>query len=99
MASIISADMTIDGVKKQVLFFSNPNNKEARTHMTIKASLDDGLTWPVEYQVELNAAGGYGYSCMTMVDENNVGILYEGNKELFFQKIPVKDIVKGLLDY
>ncbi len=99
MASIISADMTIDGVKKQVLFFSNPNNKEARTHMTIKASLDDGLTWPVEYQVELNAAGGYGYSCMTMVDENNVGILYEGTKELFFQKIPVKDIVKGLLDY
>jgi sialidase-1 len=94
MASIISADVTIDGVNKQVLFFSNPNNKETRTHMTIKASLDGGLTWPAEYQVELNAAGGYGYSCMTMADEKSIGILYEGNKELFFQKVPVKEIIK-----
>ncbi len=98
MASIISADVTIDGIKKQVLFFSNPNNREARTNMTIKASLDGGLSWPAEYQVEINAEGGYGYSCMTMVDENTVGILYEGTKALFFQKIPVKEIVKGLLD-
>ncbi len=98
MASIISAEVTINGVNKQVLFFSNPDNKQARTHMTIKASLDGGLTWPEEYQVELNAAGGYGYSCMTMIDENTVGILYEGNKELFFQKIPVKDIVNNLFE-
>jgi sialidase-1 len=33
---------------------------------------------------------------MTMVDENTIGILYEGTKELYFQKIPVKDI---LADY
>jgi sialidase-1 len=26
-----------------------------------------------------------------MVDENHVGILYEGVKELYFQKIPVVD--------
>lgn len=36
---------------------------------------------------------------MTMADENNIGILYEGNKELYFQKIPVKDIVNDHLNY
>ena len=99
MASIISADVAINGVKQQVLFFSNPDNKEARTNMTIKASFDGGLTWPEAFHAELNAAGGYGYSCMTMADENNIGILYEGNKELYFQKIPVKDIVNDHLNY
>jgi hypothetical protein len=28
-----------------------------------------------------------------MVDENTIGILYEGSKELFFQKITVNDIL------
>jgi len=93
MASIISADVMMDGVKKQVLFFSNPNNREARTNMTIKASLDGGLTWPEEFHTELNAAKGDGYSCLTMVDENTVGILYEGTKELFFQKVAVSEIL------
>jgi dihydrodipicolinate synthase/N-acetylneuraminate lyase len=32
----------------------------------------------------LNEKQGFGYSCMTMVDENTVGILYEGVKELYF---------------
>jgi sialidase-1 len=42
----------------------------------------------------LNENQGFGYSCMTMVDENTVGILYEGVKELYFQKVPVEDIFK-----
>ncbi len=93
MASLISAEIMVNGSKKHVLFFSNPNNKSERTNMTIKASLDEGMTWPTEYQVELNEEGGYGYSCLTMVDENTIGILYEGVKDLFFQKIPVTDIL------
>lgn len=93
MASLIATDLTLGGADKQVLFFSNPNNKNQRTNMTIKASLDEGMTWPEAAQVELNEAGGFGYSCMTMVDENTVGILYEGVKELYFQSIPVSDIL------
>jgi len=94
MASLISADINVDGVKKRVLFFSNPNNKNSRSNMTIKASLDEGSTWPEKYQLEIYEPKGYGYSCLTMVDEKTVGILYEGSKELYFQKIPVKDILK-----
>jgi sialidase-1 len=93
MASLIAADVRTDGIQERVLFFSNPNDTSARIRMTVKASTDQGLTWPETHQVELFAPSGYGYSCLTMVDENHVGILYEGVKELYFQKIPVADII------
>ena len=95
MASIIGTEVTLNGSKKNVLFFSNPNNKNERKNMTIKASLDNGLTWPEEFQVKLNEEGGYGYSCLTMVDDETIGILYEGVKELYFQKIAIADILKN----
>ncbi len=98
MASIIAADIEAGGKKQQVLFFSNPNHKETRTNMTIKTSFDGGLSWPEENQVELYAPAGFGYSCMTMVDENTIGIVYEGVRELYFQKVPVKDLLKNSLD-
>lgn len=97
MASIISANLEINGKMQQVLFFSNPDSKTERNHMTIKASLDGGLTWPQTYQVELNSEAGYGYSCMSMVDNKTIGILYEGVKNLYFQKIPVTDLLGNLI--
>lgn len=97
MASLIGTDLTIKGNKQRVLFFSNPNNKNSRTNMTIKASLDEGSTWPEDLQIELYSPAGFGYSCLTMVDENHVGIVYEGVKELYFQKVPVSDLLKSAL--
>jgi len=94
MASLIAADLPVNGQKQQVLFFSNPNSKTARVNMTIKASADGGNTWPELWQTELYAPAGFGYSCMTMVDDLHIGIVYEGVKELYFQKVPVKDILK-----
>lgn len=96
MASLIATNMKIGGSVKKVLFFSNPDNKNSRSDMTIKASLDEGLTWPAEYQLRVNQNTGYGYSCLTMIDEKTIGILYEGVRELYFQKIPVKDILREL---
>lgn len=91
MASLIAAELPARGKKQQVLFFSNPNNKNARTNMTIKTSLDGGYTWPETMQTELYAPAGFGYSCLTMVDEQTIGILYEGSKNLIFQKVPVSE--------
>ena len=65
--------------------------------MTIKASIDGGVTWPETLQTELNSQSGYGYSCLTMVDENTIGIVYEGIKDLYFQKIPVADLLGNLV--
>lgn len=62
--------------------------------MTIKASLDGGQTWPVEYQVLLDGEMSGGYSCMSMIDENTVGILYEGSQaHMTFQRIKLIDIL------
>jgi len=95
MASLISADINFDGTEKRILFFSNPADKFERKHMTIKASIDGGMTWLSAYSIEIFEDAGYGYSCMTMADKNTLAILYEGTKELFFQKIPVKEILNG----
>ncbi|MBE0673828.1 MAG: exo-alpha-sialidase [Bacteroidales bacterium] len=92
MASLINVNLTVDGAKKNVLFFSNPNDKSSRIKMTIKTSMDEGITWPEDGWIELYNPSCYGYSCMTMVDEATVGILYEGTKELFFQKVRVRDL-------
>lgn len=97
MASLISAKVSINGVSRDVLFFSNPNVKSTRAHMTIKASLDQGVTWPVDYQIELNSADSYGYSCLTMVNDATIGILYEGTKNLYFQEIKVAELLSKLI--
>jgi sialidase-1 len=96
MASLISAKVMINGISQNVLFFSNPNTKTGRAHMTIKASLDQGVTWPVNYQLELNNADSYGYSCLAMVNDSTIGILFEGTKDLYFQEIKVTEILGNL---
>lgn len=94
MASIIKANVIVKGKKQEVLFYSNVNSKYARVDMTIKASLDLGETWLPAHEILLDERSSYGYSSLTMVDEYTIGILYEGSRDLFFVKIPVKDIVK-----
>ncbi|SIQ99097.1 sialidase-1 [Maribacter ulvicola] len=89
MASLISFDHSKKG---KLLFFFNPNNDKRRANMTIKTSFDQGLTWPTENQLELYEDSCYGYSCMTVIDENHIGILYEGNKELYFEKVNINEL-------
>lgn len=95
MASIHRHNYTgKDGNKKSVLFFSNPNDKYNRIKQTIKVSFDDGKTWPEKYWMELDEGRGAGYSCITTIDENTIGILYEGSRaQMTFQKIDVSDLL------
>lgn len=90
MASIIAYDRPD---KEQLLFFSNPDTKVDRGHITVKTSFDEGMTWPRENQLELYEEDTYGYSCLTMVDDDHIGILYEGRKELYFEKIPLEELL------
>ena len=90
MASIIGTQVADHG---HVLFFSNPNSTTDRSKMTIKASLDEGMTWEENNQLLLYENNGFGYSCLSMVDEDHVGILYEGARDLFFEKVPVSEII------
>jgi sialidase-1 len=94
MASLIQSDAKDNVLGKDVLLFSNPNTIKGRNHITIKASLDGGRTFPEEYQLMIDEGDGWGYSCLTMIDRETVGILYEGSTaHMVFQAIPLKDIV------
>jgi sialidase-1 len=64
--------------------------------MTLKASLDEGQTWPEKYQILLDEGYGFGYPNLTMVDENTIGVLYEGSQaHMVFQKIKLKELIAG----
>lgn len=99
MASLYKHDYWVDDTKKSILFFSNPNTKEGRYKMTIKASLDNGKTWPEKYWLLLDEGYGRGYSSITGIDDNTIGILYEGSQaDMTFQKIPIKDILTNSIN-
>lgn len=79
---------------KEFLLFSNPDSLRGRNHMTIKASQDSGNSWPEEHHLLLDEQVGRGYSCMTMIDAETVGILYESSQaDLTFQRVKIKDIL------
>ena len=97
MASLIKVDASRNYTGKDILLFSNPDTDvyDVRSHITIKTSFDGGLTWPEENQILLDEYSGVGYSCLTMIDSETVGILYEGSRaHLCFQAVPLNELVK-----
>jgi sialidase-1 len=95
MASIIKAKVMVKGQLKDVLFFSNPNiSKSPRKDITIKASLDLGETWQPANELLIDERECFGYSALTKIDDNTIGILYEGINSLYFVRVPVAKIIK-----
>lgn len=93
MASLISVKAADNVLGKDILIFSNPNTTNARKNITIKISLDGGNTWA--HQLLLDEGENWGYSCLTMVDKETIGILYESSvAHMTFQCINLKDIVQ-----
>lgn len=95
MASLISVKAKDNVLGKDLLIFSNPNSTSARKNMTIKISMDGGKTWSADHQLLLDEDYNWGYSCLTMIDKETIGILYESSvAHMTFQSIKLKDIVK-----
>lgn len=83
MASIIKAG--------NLLLFSNPSDSNDRRNMTIQISEDGGLNWT--RKLLLDEGYSWGYSCLTMIDKDTVGILYESSQaHITFQAVKLKDI-------
>ncbi len=97
MASLIRFSSVKDGDKRNILLFSNPATTQGRTHITIKASTDEGNTWPKKYHKLIFEPACAGYSCMTKIDKNYVGILYEGGNTalLIFEKFNINEIIEN----
>ena len=95
MASLLNVKALDNVLNKDILLFSNPNTVKGRDHITIKASLDKGLTWLPEHQLLLDEDSGWGYSCLTMIDKETIGILYESSvAHMTFQAVKLTDIIK-----
>ena len=66
-----------DGSQEELLFFFNPNDPDKRVHHSIRCSHDEGMTWPEV--LEVDEGQGAGYSCMVSVDNETIGVIYEGS--------------------
>ncbi len=73
---------------RHTLFFSNPAST-TRTNMTIKMSTDNGDTWPKVYSVYTGASA---YSDLLMVDDTQVGILYECGLSRYSEGIAYRNV-------
>lgn len=81
--------------KKEALLFLNPSSISTRNQFTLKLSLDDGLSWPEANWLLLDEWNGNGYSCITSIDQETIGVLYEGSQaDLVFQQIKLSEILK-----
>ena len=96
MASIIRHDYKAGSKHKSVLLFSNPASKTKRHNMTIKHSYDDGMQWSgANSSLLLDEFNSRGYSCLTSIDNETIGILYESSQaDMVFQAIKLRDILK-----
>lgn len=87
---LCKADENVHG--KDLLLFSNPDSQKNRVHFTVRLSEDLGATWP--HAIELDEEAGWGYSCITMIDDDTLGIVYEGSRaQLTFQAIKLSDLL------
>lgn len=94
MASLLHVPAAENTLGKDLLLFSNPDSPKHRHRITLKASLDGGLTWLPEHQLMLDEGTGWGYSCLSMIDRETVGILYESSTaHILFQAIRLTDLV------
>ena len=83
----------IDG--KTAILFAAPSSTSDRSAGKIFVGLvqDDGtLNWKYNYSV--NGSNPYGYSCLTVLPDGTVGLLYEGSG-IVYEDFDIEDIAKG----
>ncbi len=92
--SLFRADYDADGKRQHLLLFANPHTQKTRTHHTIQVSFDDGLTWPKKHHILLDEGRGAGYPSFARVDDQHVGIVYEGSQaQLTFEKFSIAELI------
>jgi len=77
--------------RQSVILFSNPASAK-RENLTVRASFDEGETWPVSRQLDSRCAA---YSCLAVLPDGVVSILYEAGERspyenLVFARFPLE---------
>ena len=72
-ASLLRYRWPTSNYPQGILLFSNPAST-TRDHMTIRASFDDGTSWPTQRLIE---RGSSAYSSLARLPNDDIGLLYE----------------------
>ncbi len=83
-ASILRYTKKGEGHTRNRLLFSNPATTSKRENMTVRISYDEGKTWPVGKTV---CAGPSAYSCLAVLKDGTIGVLYETGEKDAYEKI------------
>lgn len=67
-----------------VILFSNPASTNGRRNMTIRASFDDGQSWPASRVLH---AGPSAYSCLAVLGDGRIGCLFEAGSTNAYERI------------
>jgi sialidase-1 len=91
-ASLLRYTFPDDSQESRILF-SNPASTR-RVMMTVRLSYDEGQTWPVS---KLIHAGSSAYSCMTVLPNRSIGLLYErdGYRKITFARFDLSWLTDG----
>jgi sialidase-1 len=81
---------------RDVILFSNPASNR-RERMTVRASFDEGQTWPASRLVDPRPGA---YSCLAALPDGSVGLLYEAGDQnpyetIVFARFPLSVITAG----
>ena len=91
----ITYPQKIDG--KTAILFAAPSSTGSRSAGKIFVGLvqnDGSLKWTYEYSI--NGSAYYAYSCLTVLPDGTVGLLYEnGGTEIKYVNLSIDDIAKG----
>lgn len=93
---------TLDGNCKDRILHSIPYNigSYARQNVSLLMSYDEGKTWPVKKTI---TPGESGYSALTILPDNTIGILYESKEfdgteneyDIYFTKVSLDWLSNG----
>lgn len=69
---------------KSVVLFSNPASPNGRVNMTVRASFDEGQTWPASRVLH---AGPSAYSDLAVLADSQIACLYEAGQTSAYESI------------
>ncbi len=73
-----------DGEQKGLILFSNPASRGGRVNMTVRASYDDGRTWPHQ---RVFYEGPSAYSDLAVLPDGRIACLYEAGRKRPYESI------------
>jgi lysophospholipase L1-like esterase len=87
-ASLLRVALQQAGQAQSFLLFANPHSQKARENQSIQVSFDDGKTWPATHRLLLDEGKGRGYPSLTQINEQYIGIVYEGGEcDVMFERL------------